>query len=191
MVQIYNEDYYHNMDGVNPYIWDNRVWRSFFSHVAEQVVNNFKPETSLDIGCAIGFLVDEMRKRGVRAKGIDGSAYAVGVAQSNGLMGSVWWCDLLNFPKALMMPHYDFVSCIEVVEHIAPAFADQAVHVISSVAKDTILFSSSPDDFAEPTHVNVQPEGYWLRKFNGHGFLKTGMAPWLSKQAIILKRKTL
>jgi len=32
------------------------------------------------------------------------------------------------------------------------------------------LFSSSPEAFDEPTHVNVQPPLYWLRIFREHSF---------------------
>ena len=35
-----------------------------------------------------------------------------------------------------------------------------------------MLFSSSPDDFAEATHFNVQPPEYWAELFAQHGFYR-------------------
>ena len=49
---------------------------------------------------------------------------------------------------------------------------------------DDILFSSSPYDYKEPTHFNVQPVEYWVRLFARHGFIHdvdfdaTFITPW-------------
>lgn len=185
----YNEKYYQNMDGENPYVWDSRVWRSFFGHVADKIVEELNPKTVMDAGCAIGLLVDELRQRSISAYGFDGSEYAVNVAVSNGLLGKVWMSDLTTNRLAIRFPLCDLVTCIEVVEHIQPEMASTAIRNLCGMSQSTILFSSSPDDFAEPTHVNVKPEAYWLQHFKSNGFVKTGRAPWLSEQAIILRKE--
>ena len=49
------------------------------------------------------------------------------------------------------------------------AEAIRAIGVMTSVT-DRILFSSSPNDFKESTHINVRPPIYWLRLFAAQGF---------------------
>ena len=36
---------------------------------------------------------------------------------------------------------------------------------------DTIFFSSTPDDFDEPTHLNVESGGHWAQLFFRQGFV--------------------
>ena len=79
------------------------------------------------------------------------------------------------------------VSCVEVVEHIPEDLAFQSIRNLCLMSGRYILFSSSPDDFEEPSHCNVQPEEYWLEMFTECGFKKIATAPWLSKQAIVLE----
>lgn len=184
----YNEDYYRNMVSGEPYNWESPVWRTFFGHVADQIKREFNPATVLDAGCAIGLLVGALRQRGVDAIGFDVSRFAIDEAVAHGLLGKAFNFSLDD--SQLYGGLYDLVTCIEVVEHIDPEFADTAISNLCRMAKVAILFSSTPDDFTEPTHVNVQPEDYWLQLFARHGFVKTGAAPWLSKQAIILGRAT-
>jgi hypothetical protein len=48
----------------------------------------------------------------------------------------------------------------------------EAIRAIAAMTKatDRILFSSSPSDFNEPTHVNVHRAIYWLLLFAAQGF---------------------
>ena len=64
---------------------------------------------------------------------------------------------------------YDLVTCIEVLEHMPEAEAIRAIAAMAKAA-DRILFSSSPSDFNEPTHVNVHRAIYWLLLFAAQGF---------------------
>ncbi len=66
----YGEDYYEKHLGDQPYVPDSPDFRAFFDSVGEAVVSRFRPRTSLDVGCAMGFLVAELAKRGVDASGL-------------------------------------------------------------------------------------------------------------------------
>jgi 2-polyprenyl-3-methyl-5-hydroxy-6-metoxy-1,4-benzoquinol methylase len=140
----------------------------FFDAIAERLVGSLKPQTALDVGCAVGFLVKALRSRGVQAYGIYISEYAISQIPK----------DLQRFcrvssatqPRAEEFPEsYDLVTCIEVLEHLTPEDGRQA---IANMALRTrhILFSSTKDHSEEPTHVNVQPASYWLSIFAAHGF---------------------
>ncbi len=85
---------------------------------------------------------------------------------------------------------YDLISCIEVLEHLPPEHAERAIENLATHT-DRILFSSTPNDDREPTHVNVQQPDAWVHAFAERGFFprpSTG-AIVLSPQAIVFERR--
>jgi len=161
----YDADYYASHLG-SPYHRGNPEWKAFFGMVADLIVERIRPETALDVGCAIGFLVEELRARGVDAYGIDVSEYAIGQVPQELRP----YCRVGSVTEDIGRD-YDLVTCIEVLEHLPPDDAEKAVANITRHV-DTVLFSSTPDDHTEPTHSNVQPPWYWARLFAEHGFLR-------------------
>lgn len=77
---LYGRDYFEKYGtdcGPIPYRRDETRWLKFFGDVAEELNRSLKPCTVLDVGCAIGFLVEAFWRRGVRTYGIDISEYAI------------------------------------------------------------------------------------------------------------------
>ena len=66
---------------------------------------------------------------------------------------------------------YDLVVCIEVVEHMPAADADAAIANICRHTGD-VLFSSSPSDLTEATHLNVRSPEHWAERFARGGLLR-------------------
>src|SRR5262249_184351 len=64
---------------------------------------------------------------------------------------------------------WDLITCIEVLEHLDEGAGRRAIVNICA-ATDDVLFSSTPDDFEEPTHVNVRPTPWWLGRFAERAF---------------------
>lgn len=162
--EIFDERYYRYGCGA-PYRRETH-WLNFFGGIADQIVRRIGPGSVLDAGCAMGFLVEALRDRGVEAEGVDLSAYAISQVREDMRV----YCrvgSLLEPPSR----RYDLVVCIEVLEHIPATDAERAVANLCAAADD-ILFSSSPDDYAEPTHFNVQPAEYWAELFALHGFAR-------------------
>jgi hypothetical protein len=63
------------------------------------------------------------------------------------------------------------IVCIEVLEHMTPEEADRAL--TNFVAHtDDVLFSSTPFDYREPTHINVRMPEDWAEAFARHGFYR-------------------
>src|ERR1700675_4264980 len=58
-------------------------WMRFFGTIADHIVKDIGPRTVLDAGCAMGFLVEALRDRGVDAFGIDISEYAISQVRSD------------------------------------------------------------------------------------------------------------
>ncbi|MCJ8142803.1 glycosyltransferase [Ancylobacter sp. A5.8] len=136
----------------------------FFGEVARQIDEILAPKTVFDAGCAIGFLVECLRGRGIEAYGRDFSSYAISQVPAG--LQAFCECDTLVNP---IEGTYDLVTCIEVLEHMSEEDGRRAIANLCA-AGSRILFSSSPRDFAEPTHINVQPPLYWMQLFAEHGF---------------------
>jgi hypothetical protein len=170
-----------------PYTYDEPHWRSFFGGVADAVIATLQPVRTYDAGCAIGLFVRALLERGVDAWGGDISEFAVAGAPE-GLRERLEVRDLTQ----PFTERYDLVSCIEVLEHMAPAAAQQAIGNLCA-ATDTILLSSTPDDFTEATHINVRTPASWAQDFARHGFFRrTDIdASFLSPWAVVFQRQQL
>src|SRR5262245_46585589 len=163
---VYDRHYfetYHTADGPVPYDRAHPEWLRFFGAVADRIVADIKPRRVLDVGCAKGFLVEALRDRGVDADGIDVSAYAIGEVRPDVRP----YCRVASATEPIDGA-YDLITCIEVLEHMDEADGRRAIANICAAAAD-VLFSSTPDDFTEPTHVNVRPRSWWIDQFAAQG----------------------
>lgn len=160
-------------------------WRTFFGDVASRIVETFRPSNSLDAGCAMGILVGSLRERGVDAEGVDLSAFAIEQADPRA-QGHVRVGSLADpLPR-----RYDLITCIEVLEHIEAGRVEAVVANLCS-ATDTLVLSTTPDDFNEGTHINVRPPSYWTGLFVDQGFHRRFDvdASFISPWAIVLHRR--
>ena len=175
--EVYNAAYYEGGCGPHPYRRDER-WMAFFGDAADRIVAEIRPRSVMDVGCAIGLLVECLRERGVDARGIDVSDYAISQLPTE-------LADYCSIGSALepLPGRYDLITCIEIVEHLSAEDGERAMDVLCSHTDD-ILFSSSPLDEVEPTHVNVQSTDYWAAAFARRGFFRDAghdasyISPW-------------
>ena len=177
---LFNAEYYATSCG-EPY-QHNDIWLAFFGSVADHIKAGIQPGSVLDAGCAMGFLVESLRVRGVEAWGVDISEYAIQNVHPDFRpfcqVGSI----LAPFPHR----RYDLIVCIEVLEHLLPEQAAPAVANLCKHSSD-ILFSSTSDDTKEATHFNVQPPQYWAALFARSGFYPDAdfnasfITPWAAR----------
>lgn len=158
----YDRFYYEHACGT-AYARDER-WLGYFSRIADRIVADLKPGTVLDVGCAWGFLVEALRDRGIEAYGLDVSEFALAQARPDLRPHLAAGSVLDPFPR----PRYDLVICMEVVEHLPRTEAAAAVANLARHGEE-VLFSSTPVDFSEATHFNVQPVDYWVEQFARQG----------------------
>ena len=164
---LYQAEYYRTGCGPVPYEQAEH-WQPFFDRIADQIVDKFHPRTVLDAGCAMGYLVSALRDRGVEAYGVDLSEYALSKVRPD--VRPYCFAGSITEPLPQAMPRqYDLVVTIEVLEHLTAQDGQTAIANLCAMT-DTVLFSSSPDDFTEPTHINVQQREYWARLFALQGF---------------------
>jgi SAM-dependent methyltransferase len=144
----------------------NEEWLGFFGSIADRIVSDINPRRVLDAGCALGLLVETLRARGVDASGIDLSSYAIANAAPEIAPylreGSI---------ATELDASYDLIVSIEVLEHMPAADAEAAIANFCRHT-DQVLFSSSPLDYGEATHVNVRPPEYWAEQFGRYGLIR-------------------
>jgi len=161
----YGKEYYDHMCAV-PYDRDQPVWRKHFLTLARTLADRYRPGTVLDVGCAKGFLVENLRDLGVEASGVDVSPYAISQVRE----------DIQPFCRVAaghepINGQFDLITCIEVAEHMPETEAQAMVREICRHT-DHVIFSSTPDDTEEPTHINLHPADYWIELFRQHGFFR-------------------
>ena len=188
--EIYDQQYYEHTiarDSAVPYT-DAGFWGANFAEMAKRIVQTFHPKTVLDAGCALGYLVAALRDLGVEAYGIDISEYAISRVREDirpfCVMGS------LTDPLPAVLPQkYDLVVTIEVLEHLTAEDGRAAIRNLCGLS-DRVLFSSTPDDFDDVTHINVQQREYWAELFAREGFYDDIFCrpTWVSPQAVLFHK---
>ena len=177
--EMYDAFYYAHYCG-EPYQL-SQAWLSLFNAFAEHIAQDIQPASVLDAGCAIGLLVEGLRQRGVAAWGIDISEYAI----QNVSAEIRPYCRVASVTEALDRD-YDLIVSIEVLEHIYLQEAQDAIANFCQHSND-ILFSSTPFDYQEISHFNIQPPEAWAEMFARYGFYRdvdfdaSFITPWATR----------
>lgn len=176
----FNQSYFQSGCGEIPYERRDE-WLQHFARIADMLTRGINPGSVLDAGCAMGFLVEALRDRGIDAFGVDVSDYAISQVREDIRP----YCAIGSVTDPLPQ-RYDLIVCIEVLEHLPPAASIEALAMLCNATND-IIFSSSPEDYTEATHLNVQPPEYWAGLFAGHGFWRDvdfdgiTISPWAAR----------
>lgn len=160
----YDAAYYHSHCGATPYSRDEAALMNHFRNFAVTLVERYAPTRVLDVGCAKGLLVEHLRDLGVDAFGIDSSEFALSEVREDIKPYCKFASGLEPFDGK-----YDLITCIEVAEHLDESQAEELIGNLCAHT-DEIVFSSTPLDYAEETHFNVQPREYWVDLFARNGF---------------------
>lgn len=190
MSEIYNAEYYKEYDvgcGKVDYS-DSEYTKGFLTQIAQKIADDLHPRTVLDAGCAMGHLVAALRDLGVEAYGVDISKYAISKVRED--IRPFCKVGSLTEPLPAGLPdRYDLVVTVEVLEHLYEDEGRQAIRNLCQLT-DKVLFTSTPDDFTEPTHVNVQQREYWCRAFFENGFMDdiNYRPTYLTAHALLFRR---
>jgi SAM-dependent methyltransferase len=99
--------------------------------------STFAAKSSLDVGCATGFVVEALRELGVEAVGVDVSQYAIEHA-APGAAGHIRVADLrrgLPFGDR----QFDLVTALETLEHLDPRDIPGALTEVRRVTRGYVL----------------------------------------------------
>ena len=169
-------------------------WRA--PHVIDAIEKTFNLDARdyvdyIDVGCAVGDLVEEALKRGYDAYGIEGSEAAVQFLECP--KDRVYIGDLRkSVHKFMIAKRFTVLSCFEVAEHLEEEYSDMFVKNLCNLSYN-IVVSAAPPGQKGHHHYNCQPFKYWDRKFIAHGYSKEPMLedrfrsylePWKKKDGI-------
>jgi hypothetical protein len=142
-------------------------------HVAERIVAVTPASTVLVVGCAEGLLVRGLVDSGVDAHGIDVSEPAIESAD-HGVR------DRLRVASATepIPGRYDLITCLEVLEHLGPTEAQDALDAMGAATARILVSSSNPQ---------------WSGWFADRGFYRRTDVDlgFLSARAVLFERSQL
>lgn len=163
----------------------NEFWLTEWKRIAQAIYETVHPGSVFDAGCAMGMLVEAFRDMGVPAWGMDISEYAISKVRED----IKPYCVVGSIAEPLIL-RPDLVVSIEVLEHLSALEGQRAIRNLCAFT-DLVLFSSSPYDFTEPTHVNVHNPDYWTELFAREGFFRdlTFDGSFLTDWATLYERK--
>jgi len=160
---------------VETHIYDNKFFQNTIKLEAESasdfvdiILKYYSPKSVVDIGCGAGIYLNEFNKKGIKnLLGIDGAPSA----REEFLLDKdkIIIFDLAQ--KYNFKEKYDLGLCLEVAEHLEEKDADNLVETISSASDDIIFTAAVPGQGPRSIgHINEQPHGYWIKKFENAGF---------------------
>lgn len=177
----YGEGYWQTLDNGAGYqdslMWvdlAHAVWETLVPDRAENVDRSGE-HRCLDIGCAFGFFIRHMRRRGVETFGVDYSQYALDHAPED-VKGKVQWHDLTVPGLTFYGGGFTIVVCFETLEHIPEEHVDIALACIrgslsaGGKAVLTICTDKQPGWDSDPTHVTIRSRDWWSQRLGKAGF---------------------
>jgi 2-polyprenyl-3-methyl-5-hydroxy-6-metoxy-1,4-benzoquinol methylase len=140
--KLYHED----MEHFKPYIAQIPVHRKYFKKKIQDIKKIILPSNLLDIGCAMGILLEEARRVGVRATGIDISRDAVIYCRKKKL--DVLEGTLSSIGGKLHNNSFDVVTAFEIIEHERnPLEMMRRVHTLLKNDGIAVLTTPNHDSF--------------------------------------------
>lgn len=114
--------------------------------MAEFIKTVLKPGKVLDIGCGIGLLVQELRKLGVEAYGLEYSNSFISISPAREFLYQGNITNLSQFSDR----SFDLVVCMEVMEHLPPTYLNGVIKELRRISSNRILMtipSFGPNDY--------------------------------------------
>lgn len=132
------------------------------------VLDLVRPGSVIDVGCGPGSWLAVAMESGIDdVLGIDGAHFETDSLRiprerfrEAGLIGE-WPVDR----------RFDLALCLEVAEHLPPAFAGELVFRLTRLSP-AVLFSAAIPGQEGTSHVNEQWPEYWQALFGRHGFVR-------------------
>lgn len=151
--KLYSSDYYNNnisdIVGYQNYQVDELQIRQTFKKRLTNINSLCKHGELLDIGCAMGFFMDEAKKQNWQVSGIDISKYAANHAKKSlGLHVDISSLQQTTLPQN----KFDLITMWDVIEHL-PNPKTALVKLHSALKKNGLLVFSTPNVGSLPAMV--------------------------------------
>ena len=169
---VFDRDYFENGVQTRKSNYADYSWQrlgSYFQQTARHIVDLFKPERTLDVGCAKGFLVKALDELGVDAYGIDPSVYAVSNAHPD--VG-----DKINLDSAQSIPYpdntFDVVTCLDVMGHVPLKEVTKTLKELLRVSKEWVIIrvvTHEVEGDIGSSHETIRDRDWWVEKIEKAG----------------------
>jgi hypothetical protein len=158
--EFYDEEYFERGVQTGKSGYGGYYNHPLFKAIARELKGYFTPKRVLDVGAAMGFMVQELAGLGVDAHGIDISEYAVG-----GCPEAV--TSRLVCGRAEKLPwengDFDLVVSFDMLEHLNETQYRAAIREMARVSSKNLLFSITTDDHViDQSHISVMPIEKWV-----------------------------
>jgi SAM-dependent methyltransferase len=180
---VYDEAYYEHGGHGSPYFSYNKglLDHPGFREYARLIVKVFRPESVLEIGCATGIILRNLRALGVEAIGIDISKYAT----KNAVFDDVLQATAADLPFA--DNSFDLVFGCHCIEHIPPFLLEKAMDEQARVSSRWVfhvmpIWKLGPYQWTyeerdelmqtDTTDLNLEDSVWWINKFTSSGRLR-------------------
>jgi SAM-dependent methyltransferase len=155
---VYTRDYYfRNTEG--PSVQAAPAFTELLGH-------EFRPKRVIDVGCGTGALLEALARAGCECVGLEYAAAGLAMCRARGL--DVRRFDLERDAWAGGASPFDVAISLEVAEHLPGHAADRYVDLLVRLAP-VIVFSAATVGQGGADHVNEQPHGYWIARFEARG----------------------
>ena len=155
---LYDSKYFQEFD---PYLKSRQVHLSYFRRKLEQIEKKLgrwgrpsrRPGKLLDVGCGLGFLLNEAQRRGWETVGIDVSNYPLKFCRQLGLTVKKGTLKTAKLPAA----SFDVVTSLQTIEHETnPLEHTQAIYRLLKPGGLAVITTPNHDS--------------WTRKLMGSGW---------------------
>ena len=127
--------------------------------IIDRVLQEFHPQTILDVGCGTGISLGYFLQKSIDAIGIENSRLAISKSPASEKI--IWH----NLKKELNLKRkFDLVWSFEVIEHIHPRFESIFLNTLVRHS-DRIIISAATPGQGGHGHFNEQLPEYWVKRF--------------------------
>lgn len=137
--------------------------RCFYPEMWDTIIESFKAESVIDVGCGQGHALEYFKQKGLTILGVDGSPLVKENARVEGIQ-------IHDYTKEAYIPKdvFDFAWSCEFVEHVEEMYIKNFMATFQK-AKLVAISHAFPGQGGYH-HVNEQKDDYWIKQFETYGF---------------------
>jgi len=149
--------------------------RRIYAEYGDALIEVFDPKEIIDIGCACGYLLEYLHKKGItRFAGLEGAAAAFNYMHPE-VKNRSFKVDLSKEVSILPGQKFNLVNCTEIGEHIPAKYEDIFLRNIAGFADKYLILSwaNTWEDWhglEKQKHVNPRSKKYVKNKLKKLGF---------------------
>jgi SAM-dependent methyltransferase len=155
----------------------------------------------IDVGAGTGTFAAAAQRNGRQVLACERSLVGRLYARRQGV--SARPLDLTRDPPMREAGRFDLAYCFEVAEHLDAPLGDRLVEFLAASAP-FVVFTAAPPGQGGFGHVNEQPRGYWIKRFEAEGMTylaevttrvaaeyerRGGRGMWLRDNVMVFERR--